>query len=265
MSVEQNNPYEPIDASLFKKFNLVIGHQAEFEKVSIQSSSPVPVGTRSGGILKSDVSFGQPITFKDNKAVVSPVEKVWADNGTLYLQTSTSIYKLVQERTPSAGEKFSFSDIDHVVTGHGSIYRYLPDWTTQRYKTAEKSLRDPKDVLVYIPSFDKIKGSIPEEAQKYIGSTESDYENVLLEYIHDTDKDVFVVNRDGKIIENNKAIADDGGRIYLAFGAKGKVDFYIPVSHTPVVGYSSFDKKTEPDGSWRRHLGNKVVKIMLKR
>jgi|GEM_PF-3033539 len=265
MSVEQNHSYESIEASLLNKFNLVTGQEVQFEKVSITTSSPVPVGARSGGVLKNDITLGHSITFRDNASVVSAIEKVWEDKDTLFLQTSTSVYKLIQERIPEKGEKFSFEDIDHVVTEKGSVYRYLPNWTTQRFKTAENYLSDPKDVLVYIPNLDEVRGSLSEKDLKFIGTTESGYMNIMLKYIHDTEKDVHIRNRDGKIIENNKAIGDDGGQIFLTFGANGKVDFYIPVSHMPVVGFMTFDKQTNPNGSWRRHLGNKVVKILLKR
>jgi hypothetical protein len=47
------------------------------------------------------------------------------------------------------------------------------------------------------------------------------------------------------------------------------VDIVIPVTHTPRVGFSTFDTrkyKDEETGEWmrERHLGNKVVKINLK-
>lgn len=261
---ERHNSSESVDIELLRKYNLIAGERAEFEKISIHASSSVPVGSRSGGMLINDVAIGEIIRFSDNEAVISPVKKIWEDAGILYLETETSVYKLLKEIDHVEVEQFEFSDIDYIETARGSRYTYLPNGMTQRYKEAEKSLRNPKDVLVFIPDFKSIKRDLSKKAIELFGDNGEFYDDIMLEYIHDSDKSVDVVNRAGKPLKTNKAIEEDGGQVYIAFGSKDKIDFYIPVSHLPRIGYMTFDKAHSVGGGYRRHIGNEVTKIVLK-
>jgi hypothetical protein len=263
MNHEKIKQLESAESELFEKFSLNAGETARFQKVALGAASSVPVGSISEGVLKDDVEIGQPICFSNSDAMTSTVKKVWEENGELHIETSTSEYKLLRERVAEEGEEFGFNDIAHVVTERGSVYRYLPNGQTQRYKEAEKSLRPSKDVLVYVPNFESVKDKLSPEALATFGKDGQDFEETMLEYIHSEDKRVNVVDRFGEPVETNAAVIKEGGDVYLSFGDRVKTDFTIPVSHIPKIGYSTFDKGRSKEGV-RQHLGNKVTKIVLK-
>ena len=155
----------------------------------------------------------------------------------------------------------AFSDIDHVITEKGSVYRYLPNGMTQRFKTAEGRLSPPKDILVYVPDFESL---LRMESIDRPGNTEDEYYASLLDHVHDRSKWIRVANRDGRSFRTNHEIVADGGPIWIAFGEGESLSFCLPAFHLPKEGYLAYDVKYEADNTCRRHLGHKVTQVVFK-
>ncbi|MCK5413505.1 MAG: hypothetical protein KAI57_03990 [Candidatus Pacebacteria bacterium] len=161
--------------------------------------------------------------------------------------------------------------IDQVRTEKGSVYTYLEDGTTQRYKEVTGETDEPQDAIVYIPDFEWIKKSASKEMLTEIGGNteygEFEFERNLLSYIHDKGKRVVIKGKDEKLLRNNKEISDYKDQIYLGFADNGKIKFHIPVSRKPRIGFNTFDTRTfKKDGvDWHeKHIGNKVTGIKTK-
>ncbi len=71
-----------------------------------------------------------------------------------------------------------------ITTAKGSVYKYLPDGRTQRFKQATGELNDPQDSIVFIPPWDMIKAPAMKAYPEIFGHIENEaqYEQVLLEY-----------------------------------------------------------------------------------
>jgi len=98
------------------------------------------------------------------------------------------------------------------------------------------------------------------------GENETQYAQRLLERTQTEGARNYVVNARGKKLETNQDVQKETGPIFLTFGSEAKVDFFVPVSREPKIGYSTFDTRKfydEKEGVWKRerHLGNKVVEI----
>lgn len=172
---------------------------------------------------------------------------------------------------PPPPEKEVPREIDSIITARGSVYRYLPDGTTQRYKTAEQREYDPQTAIVFVPDYETIKKSAPSSfnTDAILGKNETQYEQSLLEKVQSKGSRNYIVNAKGSKLDTKEAIEQETGPIFLTFGSDGKVDFFLPVSIKPKVGYYTFDThkyKDAQDGQWKRerHLGNKVTKIKYK-
>lgn len=151
-------------------------------------------------------------------------------------------------------------------TEKGSIYTLLKDGRFQRYKTVEKSLREPHDITVFIPDYDTLLRACPKKVdiKKFVGNNKGEYDSRILRLIHSGYK-IHLINQKGKILGNPEDISKADGQLYLAFEHKGNVDLYLPVSAAPKVGWSTYQvtkkdlgEKTET----RTHLGHKVNKIV---
>lgn len=180
-----------------------------------------------------------------------------------------------QERQPEKvpqGEVLGFDDIASVETVKGSVYRYLPDGTTQRYKKVEGKEYDAQSALVYVPDYTWFKAHAPKHLLDRLGDNEAIYTERLLEYVQNPRKDgkkVYIVDGTGRKIETNKEIKETKGTIYLAFLSGDATEFTIPVSHVPKIGFMTFDTRTYADANTgermrERHLGNRVAKIVRK-
>jgi hypothetical protein len=260
---------EGVEAQLPRKYGLSAGHHASFEKIAVHTNSPVPVGSVIEGRLATTLKIGEPILFQDSPAVVSAVRGVEEKDGALFVHTNTSTYRLRQEGTKQQSKEFDLEDVASVETAKGSVYRYLPDGTTQRFKKVEGREHDPQAALVYVPDYAWVKKNAPPDLLARLGENEAQYTQTLLDYVHAKGLGVRILDKSGKSLESNKEIEEVGGLAYLAFFRNGKVDFYIPVSHKPKIGYSTFDTRKyydQENEQWmrERHLGNKVVKINLK-
>ncbi len=160
-----------------------------------------------------------------------------------------------------------FGKIDFVETAKGFIYRYLPDGRTQRFETAENKTHEPQNALVFVPPYDRAQKNAPGTMRDALGENELIYEEILLSYVQGKEKKCHIINKKGDKLETNTEIFRAQGQIFLTFGDKEKVDFYIPVSRTPILGWYAYDtrKYRTGDGHLREsHLGHKVVKIAYK-
>ena len=162
-------------------------------------------------------------------------------------------------------------EIESVVTAKGSVYRYLPDGTTQRYKTVEKKEYNPQTAIVFVPDYETIKKIAPSSfnIDFVLGDNEAQYEQSLLEKVQGKGSRNYIVNAQGVKLETKEAIEKETGPIFLTIGSDEKVDFFLPVSTKPKVGYYTFDTRKYQDlqdGQWKRerHLGNKVTEIRYK-
>jgi len=157
-------------------------------------------------------------------------------------------------------------EIESVTTSKYSIYRYLSDNRTQRYKTAENNLKTPMDLLVYIPDYAWVKENAPEVIN--LGENPIQYEQILLSYIRGKSQKVYVTDNRGKILNTNQEIDGIEDQIFLTLGNKDQVDIAIPVSKKPRLGFYTFDSRLyEENGEWyrERHMGNRVIQIKYKK
>ncbi|MEI8337976.1 MAG: hypothetical protein WCF92_02405 [bacterium] len=155
-----------------------------------------------------------------------------------------------------------------VITARGSVYKYLPDGRTQRYKKATEELSDPQDLLVFIPPWEKIstqvKATYPEIFKDI--NDEDDYNQFLLKYIHQEGLTIRPTDNQGKELKTNVDV-EKAEAAFLAFIDKKDLKklFYLPVSKEPKLDYSTYDttKFVGEDGETYRqkHIGNKVTEI----
>jgi len=82
-------------------------------------------------------------------------------------------------------------------TAKGSVYRYLPDGRTQRYKKAEGKEYEPQDVVVFIPDWNTLSKVASKEFLASFDNNPLEYEQTVIGYTH-TRKKIYVVDQDGK-------------------------------------------------------------------
>lgn len=163
--------------------------------------------------------------------------------------------------------KLKFGDISHIETAKGSIYKYLADQRTQRFKTAENRLYDAEDALVFIPTYEWVQRNAPPHIRDSFGKSERYYVNLILEYAQLHNRRI-IIHSNGKRLYTNKEISETKDQIFLAFLVGERLDFQIPVSKVPRLGWKTFDttKFQDDGGEWKTscHVGNAVTKIVLK-
>lgn len=155
-----------------------------------------------------------------------------------------------------------------IITAKGSVYSYLPDGRTQRYKAATGETFEPTDVLVFVPPWEKVEGMMishyPEVFERV--TDDFDYEQLLLRYVQLDGKRVVIIDQDANQIKTQED-ADAANRLFLAFidTLKNTHDFSLPVAKDARIGFQTFDASYMTDDAGvekrSRHLGNKVVEI----
>jgi len=96
------------------------------------------------------------------------------------------------------------------------------------------------------------------------------YEQTLLEYAQGQNKKCRIIDKEGNRIGTNKEAFEafeTKGQLYIALCNGDDVDFWIPASRIPRLGFYTYDtRKFEKDGQWLResHMGHEVVRIALK-
>jgi len=273
----KNNPENKSESSkenlsvseMIEKYGLQSGVRASFKKEEKFGDSPLDEGTVMGGVLENDVSIGSSIEFENQDAKISTIQDVYEENGDVYLTTQTSVYKLVRSEEIGQQEAWKFDDIDSVRTAKGSYYQY-GESRTQRYKTVEDEMKAPMDALVYVPDWRWLSQHADQEQLSQIAENETQFHQKLLRYVQESGKKVFITNKDGDILDSNEDIKKEDGQIFTVFGtSRQDIDFMLPVSHTPRIGFNTYDTqkyKDEDTGEWTRrmHMGNKVVRINKK-
>jgi len=159
--------------------------------------------------------------------------------------------------------------VDRIVTAKGSVYKYLEDGTTQRYKKVESKNYEPQNVLVFMPPFEWLKNNTSnEKLLDELGENHAQYIQTILSYIQEKESKVYVVDRSKKKIETNEEAKNAETGLFLIFGNQEKAHFAIPVSRKPAVDFYTYDSRKfkDEDGQQmrERHLGNKVVEIIQK-
>jgi len=167
-------------------------------------------------------------------------------------------------------ERIPVADVEAVVTAKGSTYSYLPDGTTKRMKKAEEKEYPPQSALVYVPDYEWVKQNfLPEKLETTFGDNPGTYVESLVAYVQGEGKKCYLVDREGNKLETNEELRSVEGPIFLTFGDEQKVDFMLPVTVDPTVGYMTYDSrkyKDEQTGEFmrERHLGNPVIQIIPK-
>jgi hypothetical protein len=172
-------------------------------------------------------------------------------------------------------------DIEEVITAKGSVYSYLDDGRTQRSKKAlkdnEESIKEPQDVLVYVPDYLTLKQKGGQTWIDYLDSKGMDnpgtYEQVLNEYAQTNGKTIRVVSGKGKQLLTNLEVSlvEEGEGVFIALIDKGldgdKTYATIPVTGRPVLGFSTYDARRYYDEITgkpmkEQHIGNRVIRIV---
>ena len=154
-------------------------------------------------------------------------------------------------------------------TEQGSVYRYLSDGRTQRFRQVDDELKAPQDAIVFVPPYERIVDKAPAKDRPFLGKSPFEYNRNLIMYVQKVGEKyasakVRIITREGKVLRTNKEIGKVP-EVFLAFMNKGQVNFTIPVLKEPREGYLTFDTRLEElaDGSHitHAHLGNKITKI----
>lgn len=171
-----------------------------------------------------------------------------------------------QNQSPESVEKLKPKSLS---TAKGSVYTYLPDGRTQRYKKATETLEAPQDLLVFIPPFEKIIDKARELYPDFFTNVEdaTQFQQLLLEYMAKDGTKTIRPGADQQEIYSLIGTSPDL-QVFLYFidKIKNKVDFILPTSREPKIGYNTFDARkfydeTEELHKRQRHIGNKVVSI----
>ena len=175
------------------------------------------------------------------------------------------------DKKADVGESAESFKPTQFTTAMGSIYTYLPDGRTKRFKTATNESMEAQDICVFIPPFEKIakdaKRLMPDIFEKI--QTQSQFEQLLLGHIHYKGYTVLVVDGDRNEINSHDEFKK-AQNVFLAFidTKNPKNSFTLPVSKDPVVGYNTFDTRFFNDASGvpkrEVHIGNKVIEIKYK-
>lgn len=184
-----------------------------------------------------------------------------------YLSFLITLFILGLVLTASKSERLEekLQDVQTFETAKGSKYDVLPDGRIQRYKTATRDLRPPHNATVFIPDFETLRKAIP--AQEFrtdlFGTDSTKYERKLEQLFYMDDYKFHIIDKNGKILENQKAISQAGREIYLTVEKNGNVDTYIPVAPVPRKGYFVY-QTTKENKDRRTHIGHQVTNIKYK-
>lgn len=155
-----------------------------------------------------------------------------------------------------------------ITTAKGSVYSYLEDGTTQRFKSAEGEMKEPQNVLTFIPRIERITdwenyGRLPD----WIKDNDNDQVMEILasDYIHNPKKRVVLTNESNEIIRSN-IDASSANSLLLQFVdvETNQTEFALPVSSEPEIGDTTYDARYfDKDGTEHisSHIGNAVTGI----
>jgi len=189
--------------------------------------------------------------------------------------TEEQVERARKEMEQELKKKEGMEEVNYIETEKGSVYRYLPDGRTQRYKKVEGKHYEPQDAMVFIPDWAWVSKNAPDDVLKKLGENGTQYNQTILEYAQLKGNKIYIIDEKGNKMETNQSIKETEGPVFLWFGhtetanEKDKLvqDFAIPVSLKPEKGYYTFDTrkyKTEEGTRREMHIGNKVKDIAYK-
>jgi hypothetical protein len=157
----------------------------------------------------------------------------------------------------------------------GSTYTYLPDGTTQRFRQVDEELKAPQQAVVFVPPFERIIRCAPDSVKPFLGENPYHYHRKLVTYVQkigDPTLKVRIVDLGGgelRVLWTNQEIAAAGDEVYLAFYSnRYTIDFTLPVSKHPHVGFFPFDTTRKHIGDHKYettvHLGSEITKVVYR-
>jgi hypothetical protein len=188
-----------------------------------------------------------------------------------------SIHYMLKERT---AQREYLNSIDNIVTEKGSVYTYLPNGQTQRFKKKTNTLCKPLDFLVYIPPFEELETLCGRHKVKNPNFLSEDHYAATIPVFGAAGVDNFVIPGvlvDGDLYAvkdtRNNAVREaweESGKIMgLGFyGSNSQQRFVLPVSMFPIIGATTCDGFVRPSSKGydsKAHIGHKVTEINLKK
>lgn len=178
------------------------------------------------------------------------------------------------DRAETAGGSSEKPKPTEIRTLQGSVYKYLPDGRTQRFKTATGELNEPMDTITFIPPWDVFREMMakmphPKIIDKIFDNVggQAGYDQILLEYAQGKGKTIRVIDERGNELGSPQNLAG-AEKVFLHFVDKVNPEnsFTLPVSKDPTINYSTFDTRKYIDpktGETMReqHIGNAVTEI----
>jgi hypothetical protein len=254
--------------SLLNSLGLIDGMPITLVKVAEEDSERPQQETISGHLDRLG-QFGYAISVNQGTSTTPPLTQIDVHDGRTYLRCSSSIYELatikkVSEPTRPEAIKRPKS----VTTSKGSVYTYLPDGRTQRYKTVEQDLKEPQNILVYIPDLSSLKNwqhfqKLPEWFREY--PNKQVMEILAADYVQNENKSVFLKDVSGKIIKDNVEAASKETLLCFIDKESGQIEFALPVVTEPVIGFTTFDARfyqnDKGENKYKCHIGNDVINI----
>ena len=176
------------------------------------------------------------------------------------------MYELVREA--EAQQESAERQPKSITTAQGSTYMYLEDGRTQRFKQATGEMKEPQDLLVFLPPWEEIADKAASLYPEIFNGIENQpqYEQIMLAYAQTSGKTMRPMNAQGQVIGKLSDI-EEGEQVFVAFVNKetGKTDFHLPVAKMPKIGWNAFDTRVyqDKDGNTmrERHIGNQVTDI----
>ena len=186
-----------------------------------------------------------------------------------YMDGNFDQWKQLQEEHDLSPEKTEEIKMPKsITTAKGLVYTYLEDGTTQRFKSVEGEMKEPQDILTFIPQIERIKDwehfdRLPDWIKEY--DNDQVMEMLASDYIHNPKKSVVLTNESNQIVRSN-AEAAKAETLLLQFvdAETNQTEFALPVSSKPEVGDTTYDARYfEKDGKQRfsSHIGNAVTGI----
>lgn len=269
----ENMETESSAEKLIQRYKLLAGETITLRKLKIDQAtgSDVAVGAKLEGILTDDVSIGKKIVCENGNRTTA-VDNVVFRNGKVLIGTQTSVYELILGLNRE-GKEYDIDDIQEVVTAKGSRYTYLPDGTTQRYKTVEHLQCEPQQLLVYIPDYqyaqakgwDHITNKFDDEFsynQFILSAIRWNAVNGNQTYIVDAGVEPIA------FLETNEQVRAAIHPTFICMSKNEQNNLAIPISSKPLIGFNTYDQRrfTDEAGQPRteKHFGNAVVEIVLK-
>jgi hypothetical protein len=155
-----------------------------------------------------------------------------------------------------------------ITTANGSVYSYLEDGTTQRFKSAEGEIKEPQNVLTFIPRIDRITDwENYDRLPEWIRDNGNDQvmEILAADYIHNPKKRVVLTNELNEVVRSNTdALTANSLLLQFVDVETNQTEFALPVSSKPEVGDTTYDARYfEKDGKEHisSHIGSAVTDI----